>query len=498
MPNFSAPRRFTLFTLLLILVLAFFSYPGETTLPETLPNSSTGNFSLLSSASAHPLLACTEVCTKRVPPGCERSGNPWDVCACVEHETVCTGPPDPTISGTLTCSVWGNNGWCIENENLDLVATEPDGENVLISGDLNGEPSACGPEAGSVSCSIPLPEGTGIVNYLATSAQGTTASGSKSWMRDAIPPVIAGSVSATSGNNGWVISIAELSASATESGSGLSAFETSLDGTSWTPYAAPLTFTDGMTNLRIRATDIAGNQANVDLPINVDTVSPAVDGTLSGTMGSANWYISAVQASFTASDATSGIASFESSSNSGVWAAYAAPLIFGDGQHTVIFRAVDVAGNSSETSLYTFKADASAPHINFPDRWDIWESITFHAKEETSGFTSIEMQIMDSQRRWKKVEEYWTTDQTTFSHTLLWNRQFADGILAPIGNYPVVIRAWDAAGNMTEKTGQIMIPQPNAAPLPTSTPTPLPEVIVAGVEPATVETQEVAALVAPV
>ena len=128
----------------------------------------------LTSVSASPLLqTCSWVCVERVPPGCKRTGNPWDVCACVKQEYVCTGPPDPTISATLTCSAWGSNGWCIGDESLDLVATEPDGENVLISGDLNGEPFSCGPEAGSVNCSIPLHEGTGTVNYLATSAQGT-------------------------------------------------------------------------------------------------------------------------------------------------------------------------------------------------------------------------------------------------------------------------------------------------------------------------------------
>jgi hypothetical protein len=449
----------------------------------------------LTSVSASPLLqTCSWVCVERVPPGCKRTGNPWDVCACVKQEYVCTGPPDPTISATLTCSAWGSNGWCIGDESLDLVATEPDGENVLISGDLNGEPFSCGPEAGSVNCSIPLHEGTGTVNYLATSAQGTTAGGSKPWLRDATLPVIEGSLSGTNGDNGWFISPAEVTASVTETGSGLSTFETSLDNINWTAYTAPLPFNDGVYTLNIRAIDIAGNIATVDLSINVDTVPPAIDGALSGTMGSANWYISAVQASSTASDATSGIATFESASNSGAWTAYTAPIIFEDGKHSVIFKAVDVAGNNSETALYSFKVDGSAPHIDLPSRWYIWESITFEASEKTSGFTDIEMQIMDSQGRWKKIEKHWSTDQASFAHTILWNRAFADGILAPIGNYPVVVRAWDEAGNMSEKSGHIIIPQSNAAPLPTFPPTPVQEIVAVETEEGE-ETQEVVALI---
>ena len=334
------------------------------------------------------------------------------------------------------------------------------------------------------------------MNYLATSAQGTTAGGSKSWQRDATLPVIDGSLTGTNGSNGWFISSAEITASVTESGSGLSAFETSLDNTNWTAYTTPLTFNDGVYTLNIRAIDVAGNIAIVDLPISVDTVSPTVGGTLSGTMGSANWYNSIVQASSTASDATSGIATFESSSSGGAWTAYTVPIIFEDGIHTVIFKVVDVAGNSSETALYSFKVDTSAPHISLPSRWYIWESITFEASEKTSGFTDIEMQIMDSQGRWKKIEKHWSTDQDSFTYTILWNRAFADGILAPIGNYPVVVRAWDEAGNMSEKSGQIIIPQPDAAPLPTFTPTPVQEVLAVETEESE-DTQEIAALIEP-
>ena len=70
----------------------------------------------------------------------------------------------------------------------------------------------------------------------------------------------------------------------------------------------------------------------------------------------------------------------------------------------------------------------------------------------------------------------------------------AGGVLAPIGNYPVVVRAWDEAGNMSEKSGQIIIPQPNAAPLPTFTPTPIPEIVAVETEEGE-ETQEVVALI---
>ena len=364
---------------------------------------------------------------------------------------------------------------------------------------MNGEVFACGPTAGSASCTIPLPEGTGTVNYLATSAQGTTAGGAKNWQRDVTLPVIDGTLNATAGANGWFISPAEVSASVTETGSGLGTFETSLDNTNWTAYTAPLTFNDGVYTLNLRATDIAGNIATADLAFNIDTLPPSVDGTLVGRLGSANWYISAVQASAAPADATSGVAFTEYSTDGGAsWQPYAAPVNFNDGRHSIQFKTTDVAGLNALSPVYTFKADASAPHINLPSRWYIWESITFDLEEEMSGFADIEMQIMDSQRRWKKVEQHWQSDQSSFAHTLLWDRQFADGVLAPIGNYPVLVRAWDKAGNMSEKTGQIIIPQPEAAPLPTftHTPTAVPEVMTMETEPP-LDAEEAAATAIP-
>ncbi|NOY98658.1 MAG: hypothetical protein GXP40_05575 [Chloroflexi bacterium] len=62
-------------------------------------------------------------------------------------------PAPPTISGTLACSQWGTGGWCVGSETLDLTASDPQGQDLMISGDVDGAPFACPPGAGSVSCS---------------------------------------------------------------------------------------------------------------------------------------------------------------------------------------------------------------------------------------------------------------------------------------------------------------------------------------------------------
>ena len=80
---------------------------------------------------------------------------------CFSCQVVCPPPPDepPTITGTLNCSAWGSNGWCIGSETLDLSASDPQGATLLISGDLNGTPFSC-PQGDTYSvCGNHLGEG---------------------------------------------------------------------------------------------------------------------------------------------------------------------------------------------------------------------------------------------------------------------------------------------------------------------------------------------------
>lgn len=73
-----------------------------------------------------------------IPAGCRD----WSVSASGGHVHVRSVdviyPQPPTINGVLNCSSWGTNAWCTGTENLDLTAYEPQGESVIISGDLNG------------------------------------------------------------------------------------------------------------------------------------------------------------------------------------------------------------------------------------------------------------------------------------------------------------------------------------------------------------------------
>ncbi len=416
---------------------------------------------------------------------CTWEGSPGNACgdATYSYKTgtetrtidVVTYLPEATINGTLqNCNL--SNGWCTNATTLLLTSTEPvPGESIIfVEGTRNGETFACP----GTSCEIDLVAGDNTFTYWALSSYGDSSQmGTLTAKVDAAKPDIVPSISGTMGENGWFITdvTATFSASDPVPGSGLNTFETSLDNANWTPYVSPLVFTEGTYHLYVQATDFAANVRSLDDEIKVDTTAPTISGTISGTLGGANWYVTAPQASVTVTDTMSGIAAVEYNVDSGGWQPYSTAVTFDDGPHTIQFRTYDFAGWSAETETFSFKVDTTGPSIKLPSRWYIWESANFIVKDDQSKVVSVSYAIRDGQNRWKKVERNWTPNTHEFSRTISWNRVFADGITAPIGNYPVRVYAEDAAGNVSWKDAEIVIPGVDDPPLPTFTPTPTAE-----------------------
>ena len=221
-------------------------------------------------------------------------------------------PTPPSISGTLNCTQWGPTGWCISALNLDLSAIDPDGNAVMISGDVNGVAFACpNQNTSTLSCSIPLTsEGIGTANFTVIPMSGLTASGSTNYYLDVSTPQINGTLNCTNGLNNWCISNASVSASAGDSISGIVPFIISMDGGAWTTYT-PLTLTDGIHTVTYSTTDYAGNSNQTTQTVQVDTITPNLNASVSGTLGTNGWYKSNVQVSATASDAGSGLSKLE-------------------------------------------------------------------------------------------------------------------------------------------------------------------------------------------
>lgn len=367
-------------------------------------------------------------------------------------------PLPPQIVGVVVCDLWGDAGWCREDETLELTASDPQRFDVTITGDLNGVPFTCGS-----SCDLPLPEGTGTADYTVTSTSGRTANGTSTWQRDGTPPVLAVSLPPLDGRNGWYVSEVDLSASATDAISGLSTLNGSLDdGTTWISF--PVHFTDGEHLALIHARDVAGNEVTVSRSIRVDTADPVVQIT----SHSNNDIVQGdVRLSGSLEDVTSGPEGGELSVDGVTWQTVslnASGWSFNwqsgevpNGEYTLQMRGMDHAGNESDISSVSLTVDNAPPAVSITERWWIWESGTLKVFTNHFPIASIQVTIRDPQKRWKEV--VLDFDPARNSYRVKWDRRFGDGTLAPAGEYPVLAVACDVNGLCGQDAGRIVIPE---------------------------------------
>ncbi len=271
--------------------------------------------------------------------------------------------PEAAISGSLQgCTL--QNGWCVTNSTLVLTGTEPvAGQRIIgIEGTLNGQGFGYPflPGAAVESASVPLGEGVNTLTFWALSSWGDSSQrGTFSANVDTQPPAINGSASGILGDNGWYISTASVSATASDAASGVATFEYTLDGTAWAPYAGPLMLAEGSHSIDFQATDVAGHTYSISQAVNVDTEPPQA--SLAGNPSFCPGCGEVVDLAFSAQDATSGIATWElvvdgtsilasgmaSTDQSLAWNGSGLP----DGDHSLVLEAHDVAGNVVEATL---------------------------------------------------------------------------------------------------------------------------------------------------
>ena len=391
---------------------------------------------------------------------CEWEGSPGRACSPATYSyalgsraevvtTTITLPP-ATISGTLqNCTL--QNGWCVTASELLLNSKEPLPGHIIITleGTLNGEVFAC---TGS-SCSVPLNEGNNSFTYWAISSWGdSSAKGTFTQKVDTVSPNVGLDVSGSNGENGWYVSQTTVTATGTDSTSGL--FETllSVDNGAWQSSAA---LYDGVYDVAVRAVDNAGNVSNSSTIILVDTTTPALNVSLNGTTGNNGWYISNVKASVMASDATSGIALLEFSADGGVYQSYISPISFSDGHHTYQFRATDKAGNVTESPLQEVFVDTTFPAISLTEESAFGDTFYYDAQDNGSELAIIRVVIEDEDEHFQKVSWQEPLNGNKFHDEILWDGKFKDGAQAPAGTYYVTIKVADLAGNENTKKGTI-------------------------------------------
>lgn len=180
---------------------------------------------------------------------------------------------------------------------------------------------------------------------------------------DTTAPVVTAQVAGQQDADGAYIGSATVNLAAEDDSSGVASVEYSLDGGAFTPYTEPVVFDQpGTYTLEHRATDNAGNvsapgtvQVVVVPADGEDTTAPVVDAEVTGELDENGAYVGPATVNLTALDAGSGVASIEYDLDGAGYTAYTDPVVVEEpGEHTVSYRATDVAGNVSEPGSATF------------------------------------------------------------------------------------------------------------------------------------------------
>lgn len=395
-------------------------------------------------------------------------------------------PLPPQVTGQIVCFDWGDSGWCKGDESLQLVASDPQGFAVSISGDFNGSPFAC-----ADSCSVPLPEGSGVAHYTAASASGQSASGVSEWQRDATPPSLELVLPPIDGLNGWYVSALDVSANANDAVSGISVVEGRVDdGSAW--GALPLHLATGFYLVEVRARDVAGNETLSTAMVRVDDVPPTSQFT-SPSDGAVVKGNVALQGSLL--DSLSGPASGQISMDGGItWGpvtlasggGWSFPWDTGstpNGTYALLVRGTDTAGNLGQAAGLTLTVDSRPPSVSLTDHWWIWETGTLLVTPDTFALATVKMTVRDPENRWPPVETDF--DPAGIPTSVSWDGRLADGTRASAGDYAVMVQACDVHGLCGSDAGTISIPLPRgvtrtATPswIPTATLTPTASVTV--------------------
>src|SRR5687768_13438244 len=179
---------------------------------------------------------------------------------------------------------------------------------------------------------------------------------------------ITGSLQNCTLQNGWCVTTPRLSLSGSEpvSGYNIIAIEGSLNGQTFacanSICSVPLN--EGSNNFAYWALSSWGDSSLMGtLNTKVDSQPPTITGTFSGTTGSNGWYLNPVSFNGTASDTTSGLASFTCTLDGASLGSCTSITVNSEGTHTLVLTARDNAGNNRTVTQNT-SLDTQNPVLN--------------------------------------------------------------------------------------------------------------------------------------
>ena len=268
---------------------------------------------------------------------------------------------------------------------------------------------------------------------------------------DTTAPTVTADVAGQQDADGAYIGSATVSLAAEDADSGVESVEYALDGGEFAAYAEPVVFDEpGTYALQYRATDVAGNVSetgSVELVVvssdGEDTTAPAVSAEVTGDLDDDGAYLGSATVTVAAQDAGSGVESVEYALDGAEYAPYTDPVVVDAlGEHTVTYRATDVAGNVSEEGSATFTVveapseDTTPPSVtaevtgeqDADGAYVASATVSILAEDEDSGVDSVEYDL----------------DGAGFD-------AYTDPVVVDVtGAHTVSYRATDAAGNVSE------------------------------------------------
>jgi parallel beta-helix repeat protein len=262
-------------------------------------------------------------------------------------------PPVTTIAfdGTL-----GGDNWYTSNVTVTLTATDD------ISG-VNATYYRID-NAGWILYSVPFlvsSDGTYIIDFYSEDHVENVETQSSATLKiDQTPPVTTSAFDPPSpdGDHGWYVSAVTVTLSSTDEGSGTGSTWYRIDAGSWQLYTVPFTVDgDGEHTIRYFSFDKAGNiEEAQSVPVKIDTTPPTTTAGFHGLVGEDGSFVTNVTVTLGAEDETSGVNYTMYKLDAGVWVVYAEPFVVSDnGNHTVFYYSVDLAGVIEETSQATFR-----------------------------------------------------------------------------------------------------------------------------------------------
>lgn len=126
-----------------------------------------------------------------------------------------------------------------------------------------------------------------------------------------------------------------------------------------------------------------------------------------------------------------------------------------EGSNDFTFWALSTWGDSSQMGTLSALVDSLGPTLALPDGWYIWEPLAIGVEDGQIGVDRVKLTI-DGGNFGNRVYE-WTLGN--LPSDFIWDRHFGE-VIAPIGEYPVSVKAWDMLGNSTSAAGLILIPPP--------------------------------------